>query len=106
MNAPIGWASKELGYAHIETVMAHACAAFGVTLEDMLGRRKPAKLSLARQVAMCVARRGGATLNEIAHAFQRDHTTILHACRKVEALLKTDESLRYVVERMELEVSE
>ena len=38
----------------------------------------------ARAVAMTAARRGGLTLPAIARFFGKDHTTVMHAHRKVE----------------------
>lgn len=47
--------------------------------------RGQARIALARQVAMYIAHVGyGLTLTEVGELFQRDHTTVAHACQVVE----------------------
>ena len=54
----------------------------------------------ARSLAMYLVRRlTDATLDQIGASFGgRDHSTVLHACRKYEALVETDSETRYEVE--------
>ena len=62
------------------------CEAFGVPHADLIVRdRRDAKLSAARQSAVYLAHVvGQLTLNEAAACFQRDRSTISHACISVE----------------------
>ena len=63
------------------------CNAYGIDLTQMCAARRTGKLVRARQVAMYLAKvMTGRSLPEIGRRFGgRDHTTVLHAVRKVEA---------------------
>ena len=65
---------------------------FHVRISDMLSKKRSRSIARPRQVAMSLAK--GLTthsLPEIGDAFGgRDHTTVLHACRKVQELRGID----------------
>lgn len=67
----------------IETVVKHI---FGVTADELNGlTRGEARVALARQVAMYLAHVGcRLTLTEVGRMFQRDRTTVAHACAVIE----------------------
>jgi chromosomal replication initiator protein len=69
----------------------------------MKGKSRQRQLTLARQVAMYVARKHlGASLPEIGRAFGgRDHTTVLSSVRKVSGLLASDAGMQAVIGRIE-----
>lgn len=61
-----------------------AADASGVTVEAMKGPGTARHMSRPRQICMAAARaRHGFSLPEIGAAFNRDHTTVLYACRKL-----------------------
>lgn len=68
---------------------------YGVPQKELLANRRHRAVVQARQIGMYLARQ--ITLNslpEIGRRFGgRDHTTVLHACRKIEGLLERDENL-------------
>lgn len=86
-NAPSAATGPEL--AEIATVVAKRCR---VKKSEMQGPARRASLVRARGLAMLAARRmAKKSLSEIGRYFGgRDHTTVLHACRKTEELLTTD----------------
>src|SRR5690606_39957237 len=57
-------------------------------LSDMLSKRRSRSVARPRQVAMALAKElTNHSLPEIGEAFGgRDHTTVLHACRKIKQL--------------------
>ena len=65
---------------------------FHVRVGDMLSKRRSRSIARPRQVAMCLAKELTThSLPEIGDAFGgRDHTTVLHACRKVQELRQSD----------------
>ncbi|MDE1887534.1 MAG: chromosomal replication initiator protein DnaA [Gammaproteobacteria bacterium] len=65
---------------------------FHVRVGDMLSKRRSRSIARPRQVAMCLAKELTThSLPEIGDAFgSRDHTTVLHACRKVHELRQSD----------------
>jgi len=68
---------------------------FRVDPDDLCSRRRSRQVLLPRQVGMYLARRlTSLSLEQIGAYFGgRDHSTVLHACRKVEAALSDDAGL-------------
>lgn len=63
---------------------------FGFTLEELTGKSRRRPLVIARQMAMYVTRQlTDLSFPLIAREFGgRDHTTVMHACDKISALMK------------------
>jgi len=82
------------GRTDVNRVVKHVAAAYGISQKELLGASRLRRILLPRQVAMLLAREVcGLSLPRLGAAFGRDHTTILHACRKVEAEAIHDASL-------------
>lgn len=79
---PTGATSADLRRA-IETAVM---SVFGVSREDLsFQSRGMARVALARQTAMYLAHTvGGLSLTEVGAMFDRDRTTVAHACAVVE----------------------
>jgi len=73
---------------------------FNVTEESLRGKRRTDVIAFPRQVGMYIARSvTDLSFADIGMKFGgRDHSTVLHACSKIEALMSTDKELRQVVE--------
>ena len=68
----------------IRSIQDAICAEFGITRDEMVSASRLPKFVRPRHIAMAKARETGASFPKIAKAFARkDHTTIIHACRKV-----------------------
>lgn len=69
---------------------------YHVELSSMKSSARSRKLTLPRQIAMYLARElTNLSLPDIGRCFGgRDHTTVMHACRKVERTQATDKKLR------------
>lgn len=93
-------AARRPGYGSIGLIQEACAVHFGVTSADMRSPRRNAHTVRARHAAMYLAR----TLTEysfpeISRRFGgRDHTTALHAVRKIEYLLENDEGMRTDIE--------
>jgi chromosomal replication initiation ATPase DnaA len=79
---------------------------FEVGVEDLRGRtRGPARTAFARQVAMYLAHVGcGVSLTEVGVLFERDRTTVAHACGLVEDR-RDDPDFDYRLDHLERAVS-
>jgi chromosomal replication initiator protein len=73
---------------------------FGVSEESLRGKRRTDTIAFPRQVGMYITRSiTELSLADIGAKFGgRDHTTVLHACQKIENLMQTDRDLRVTVE--------
>jgi chromosomal replication initiator protein len=93
--------SRRAKNATTEVIQKVVAGQFGVTIEALLSQRRTASLALARQVAMYICRElTGLSLSQIGARFGgRDHTTVLHACQKIEMLLGADDDFRARLDR-------
>lgn len=74
----------------IPTIQAAVCEYFKISMEELVGRRRDQRIVVPRQVAMYLCKKliPDASYPEIgAHFGKKDHTTVLHAFRKVEKQL-------------------
>lgn len=87
----------------LEQVQRVVAESFHVSAEDLVDRGRAKRLRLPRQVAMYLARKGtNATYAEIAAEFGgRDHSTIVHAVKCVEALRREQPEIASLVDRLE-----
>ncbi len=71
------------------TIMAATSSYFGVSMEDLCGSSRSRNLVTARQIAMYICRElTTMSLPKIGQQFgNRDHTTVMHADRKIRALM-------------------
>jgi len=80
----------------LENIQKVVAGFYQLRVTDLLSKRRTRAIARPRQMAMYLAK--GLTqhsLPEIGEAFGgRDHTTVLHACRKIESLCETDARLR------------
>lgn len=86
----------------LKTIIQAVCAEFEVDRAAMIGRRRLAGLVLARHVAayLCLELTE-ASLGAVALALGRaDHSTILHARRRIAGLLESAPDVRIRVERL------
>ncbi len=79
----------------IENIQKLVCEHYRVQASDLLSKSRSRSIARPRQIAMSLARElTNMSLPEIGRAFGgRDHTTVLHACGKVESLRATDSRL-------------
>lgn len=69
---------------------------YHLPLEDMCGKQRDKHIVMPRQIAMYLMRQETqASLLEIGQIFGgRDHSTVLHACEKIDHALNSDPTLR------------
>ncbi len=84
--------TREPKRVKIEDIQKLVASHYNVTKADMLSARRTANVVRPRQIAMYLAKTlTPRSLPEIGRRFGgRDHTTVLHAVRKIEALAGTD----------------
>jgi len=90
----------------IDAIQKKVAEHFDVRLADMTSKRRPANIAFPRQVAMYLSRlMTGVSLADIGDAFGgRDHGTVIHACKRVEAKSRDDEQLRLTLSRLDDEL--
>jgi chromosomal replication initiator protein len=80
----------------IENIQRTVAEYFKIKISDLHSKRRSRSIARPRQVAMALAKElTQHSLPEIGDAFGgRDHTTVLHACRKVKELRETNQDIR------------
>ena len=75
----------------IDNIQRTVAEYFNIKMADMLSKRRSRSIARPRQIAMALAKElTNHSLPEVGDAFGgRDHTTVLHACRKIEELRAT-----------------
>ena len=92
-------------------VLTETARYFGVTIEELTGKRRSRDIVVPRQVAMYLLRSEiELSLPQIgSHLGGRDHTTIMHGCKKLDILVAQKDpitrDISNVRERINSEVS-
>ncbi|MGH7440217.1 MAG: helix-turn-helix domain-containing protein, partial [Polyangiaceae bacterium] len=89
--------------ASLEDIQRVVCHHFKLRSTDMLSKDRHKSIAFARHVAMYLCKqRLKCSFPELGRAFgNRDHTTIMSAVRKVEALRSSDPEVRAHIEALE-----
>ena len=76
----------------IENIQKTVAEYYKIRVGDLLSKKRSRSIARPRQVAMALAKElTNHSLPEIGDAFGgRDHTTVLHACRRIKALRETE----------------
>jgi chromosomal replication initiator protein len=76
----------------VENIQKTVAEYYKIRIADLLSKRRSRSIARPRQVAMALAKElTNYSLPEIGDAFGgRDHTTVLHACRRVKELRETE----------------
>ena len=85
-----------------EHIQRKAAEFFGLKLSDMRAKNRTKAVAFPRQIAMYLARQlTHMSLTEIGRAFGgKDHTTVLHAVDKIQALLREDPKFKKTLDTL------
>jgi chromosomal replication initiator protein len=90
----------------VREIQEQICDAFGISIEQLLSTTRAAPVAWPRQMAMYLARElTDQTLPAIGRAFGgRNHTTVLHACRRTAERISSDPEAYATVRRLTAEL--
>lgn len=88
---------NENNYDKIQSIVADY---YQITVSDLIGKKRQAKYTLPRHIAMYVIKlKYNIPYKTIGSLFNdRDHSTVLAACDKIETDLKVDPNLKFAVD--------
>ena len=100
----IGEKKKIIALDDIEEIVA---TRFHVKVSEMKSRRRSKTLVYPRQIAMYLCRQlTDASFPEIGRHFGgKDHTTIIHACKKIGKARETNDSVRATLESLKEQIT-
>ena len=95
-------AGSSTGGLRIHNIAAAAAKRFGLTVADLKGRSRRRHVTDARCITMHLAwKKGRYSLKKIGHYLGgRDHSTVLHGCRKVEQLLSEEPATQHWIDEI------
>ena len=81
---------------NIEFIQNIVASHFNLNIHELLSPRRPRSLARPRQIAMYLAKQYTTnSLPDIGRKFaNRDHTTVIHAVKKIDELIKKDNEIR------------
>ena len=99
---PAAQSTTQPRHPSIEQIQHAACKHFGITSDELLSSSRTARIAWPRQVAMYLARElTDASLPTIGRQFgDRNHTTVMHACRRAASRIVEDGSARLAVDKL------
>ncbi|MCQ9206795.1 MAG: chromosomal replication initiator protein DnaA [Omnitrophica bacterium] len=90
----------------VDIIQKKVAQYFNISPLDMKARKRTKTVAYPRQVAMYLSRDlTDLSLPEIGGSFGgRDHTTVMHACDKIEKGFKNDEKVRWIIDKLVLDI--
>ena len=91
---------------NVETIQNLVAAYFNLNIQEMLSQRRSRSLARPRQIAMYLAKQYTTnSLPDIGRKFSnRDHTTVIHAVKKIDELIKKDNEIRQSVNEIKKKI--
>lgn len=89
-------------FISIESIQKETASYFGLKVQDLKSDKKQKNIALPRQIAMFLSRRyTGASYPEIGEKFGgKDHSTVIHAVKKIDKNMGADSSLANTVKTL------
>ena len=84
---------------NVESIQNLVAVYFNLNIKEMLSPRRSRSLARPRQIAMYLAKKYTTnSLPEIGRKFSnRDHTTVIHAVKKINELVKNDNEIKHSI---------
>lgn len=80
---------------NIDNIQKTVASYYRIKVSDLRSRSRKASLVRQRQMAMSIAKQlTGLSLPDIGEAFERDHSTVIHAIRRIDELKKENPQIR------------
>lgn len=90
----------------VDLIQKKVAQYFGINQDDMKAKKRTKTVVYPRQVAMYLARElTDLSLPEIGNFFGgRDHSTVIHACGKIDRCFKADKNVHRAIDKLILEI--
>lgn len=83
----------------IDAIIKAVANNYNLSFSDIKGKKRTKNIMMARQIAMYIAREMTEySTTELGAEFNKDHTTVMHACQKIEESIKNDPQLESNIE--------
>jgi chromosomal replication initiator protein len=94
---------EEVKIITLDLILKKVCNYFRISPTEIKSKKRVKNILIPRQIAMYLGRTlTDNSLNAIAVEFGgKDHTTVLHSCKKITGLIKTNEHVKGIVENLQ-----
>jgi chromosomal replication initiator protein len=91
--------NKKIGIDLIQQIVADY---YNIKVQDLSSKKRPENIAMARQTAMYITRNlTDYSLVQIGQYFGgKDHTTVMHAIKKVEHMIKSDDKFKIAMDEL------
>ena len=90
----------------IDRIQKAVAEYFDIRLSDLVSKKRPQNIAMPRQVAMYLSRDlTHQSLPAIGNAFDRNHATVLHACRNITQKMNKDQQFRASIQQLSRQLS-
>jgi chromosomal replication initiator protein len=80
---------------NLETILAEASRYYGLPIDRLIRGGRQKRIAKVRAVAMFLCRSlTSSSFPEIGARFEKDHSTVMHACRRIEEQVEKDPTVR------------
>lgn len=91
-------ADKQLNIS-VDSIIKAVANHYNLSFADLKGKKRTKNIMMPRQIAMYIAREiTEYSTTELGAEFNKDHTTVMHACQKIEEMIKNDSQLESNIE--------
>jgi len=92
------FAEEKPARVSVDAVIKAVSKETGISTADLLAKKRSKELVQARQIAMYLARElTDSSLPDLGEKFGRDHSTVLHACKKIRAEMEDSAELAAII---------
>lgn len=82
----------------IQKIQRHVADYYDIRVSDITGNKRPQNIAFPRQIAMFLSRElTEESLPSIGETFNRNHATILHACKAIQEKVESDPQFKMVL---------
>lgn len=87
--------NSQLRQISMENIQKTVAGYYHIKVSDLKSKSRKTALARPRQMAMAIAKQlTPLSLPDIGEAFERDHTTVIHAIKKIDEMKKSDPRIR------------
>ncbi len=92
----------------IETIQRVVADYFNLSYFELRGKKRTRTIAFPRQIAMYISRKmTDYSTTEIGYEFGgRDHTTVMHACQRIEGQFQIDSTMDNVIQKLTRSINE
>lgn len=102
----VGFEKPERKKATLQDVMEAVSTYFSVSIDDLVGTSRVSEVLVPRQIAMFIGKQYlGVSFVRLGETFgNRDHTTVMNACKKIERKMQSDHNVLREVQTLTSEL--